>query len=407
MALTVEVCFNGHAHSKEFAQVADVSMSEVSASVRGAFGLDSYVAKYLDEDGDACTLTVHTLADAVEVGLLAGGVLKLQVHAEASVVCADARSASVHTGAETTESTAALDGSERPQHSVVKQDDTNDDDDRLSEVSAGSDEWLVITSDDLVPASASCPSTVLTREDDVPSTAEDGGTEHMVHSSRPSAGSSDSAALEFEAGNHSGSSGSSTETSQQLAAVPAEHEDSQPTAAATVDSQCAMPSSILEAHMMAADAAKSQDWTVWDKISIVIAAFDIDGDGRLSREEFDAFQQAAAGSEGGPMEVDMFCGLAVDVDMFCALCTELGADAGNGLGPEDLSELYARYDTLDRDFKASQEKLQNFVRQVPVKGQAVKSRPLWPVFALVPFIGVPGAMMTVAAVGVARHMRQK
>jgi len=78
--LTVEVCFNGQVHAKEFAQLADVSMSEVSASVRGAFGLESYVAKYLDEDGDACTLTLHTLPDAVEVGLAAGGALRLHVH---------------------------------------------------------------------------------------------------------------------------------------------------------------------------------------------------------------------------------------------------------------------------------------------------------------------------------------
>merc|ERR1711865_328584 len=103
-------------------------------------------------------------------------------------------------------------------------------------------------------------------------------------------------------------------------------------------------------------------------------------------------------------------GPSMEADRFCALCTALGADTGNGLGPEDLSELYARYDTLDRDFKVSQEKLQNFVRQVPVRQAPVRqapvrqapvkcqATPLLPALAL----GVPAAMMTVLAVGVAK-----
>merc|ERR1711865_598266 len=109
-------------------------------------------------------------------------------------------------------------------------------------------------------------------------------------------------------------------------------------------------------------------------------------------EQFLEATTSVACVKGGP---------SMEADMFCALCTALGADTGNGLGPEDLSELYARYDTLDRDFKVSQEKLQNFVRQVPVRQAPVRqapvkcqATPLLPALAL----GVPAAMMTVLAV---------
>merc|ERR1719401_1231843 len=94
------------------------------------------------------------------------------------------------------------------------------------------------------------------------------------------------------------------------------------TPAPAADDEAGPSPGILESHMATRSCEDVGEMTTWEKISIVFAAFDADGDGRLCYAELDALRRAAARTdEHGGMEAELYH----------ALCAELGADADLGL----------------------------------------------------------------------------
>merc|ERR550532_2561539 len=79
MVFSVKFCHSGDIHRRYFARIEDVTMTDIHEFVVGSFGFEDYTAKYIDEDGDACTLTALTLPDAVHTAQQAGSALKLEV----------------------------------------------------------------------------------------------------------------------------------------------------------------------------------------------------------------------------------------------------------------------------------------------------------------------------------------
>eukprot|EP00443_Scrippsiella_acuminata_P003289 CAMPEP_0115174470 /NCGR_PEP_ID=MMETSP0270-20121206/3854_1 /TAXON_ID=71861 /ORGANISM="Scrippsiella trochoidea, Strain CCMP3099" /LENGTH=301 /DNA_ID=CAMNT_0002587307 /DNA_START=287 /DNA_END=1188 /DNA_ORIENTATION=+ len=141
----------------------------------------------------------------------------------------------------------------------------------------------------------------------------------------------------------------------------------------------------------------SQDLADSDKVLLILAAFDFDGDGRLNFTECNALQQAVGSA-------------SLEADAFAALCVELGIDVDLGLGSAELAAMYARYGTLDRDFAAALLRLQDVAADLgdaPSAGGG-SSDGSWgptllpllvslPMAAAVPVLGMPLALMAVEA----------
>lgn len=366
MAFAVRVCRSGKVYTKDFVQAADVTFEDISAFIRATLGLEEFVAKYADEDGDACTLTKLTLSDAIEMGASASNVLKLQVTDIAG-------GASACTAVE-------------------------ENDDACSQQSEASDEWVVITSVEPDAANAgeqreeeedegkvaASQSTVASAEEHFPSCAQ----------GEPSPSHTDQHPL--------------TKLAQAIAAAAEDHQEisqSHPDGSP----KAAMPPNVLEAHMAVQNVGSEDSVTVWDKLSIIIAAFDADGDGRLSLAEFRALQEAAAseGTAEDSTHESEDSPVVAEETYHAAIFADLGMDVAEGLGCEELSAWYARYATLERDFSASQAKLQEQHgndRDEGSAGSLIKK--LLPAVALVPFLGIPGTAVAVAAVAVAGRLRR-
>jgi len=67
MAFVVKLAYMGDIRRKRFANPADIAMEDIDAVVRESFALHDYTAKYADDEGDLCTLTMLTLTDALNL----------------------------------------------------------------------------------------------------------------------------------------------------------------------------------------------------------------------------------------------------------------------------------------------------------------------------------------------------
>lgn len=86
------------------------------------------------------------------------------------------------------------------------------------------------------------------------------------------------------------------------------------------------------------------DHDIEEKIDIVLAAFDENGDGHLNFSESSALHDAAWGSHLAP-------------EVFQQMCTAEGEDPEVGLGRESLMCIYSSSRNVERDFEAAKEKL--------------------------------------------------
>lgn len=67
MAFVLKVSLDGDIRRKRFQTVEDVSFEQIDSFVANNFPLRQYTLKYLDEEGDLCTLNEMTLHDAIEI----------------------------------------------------------------------------------------------------------------------------------------------------------------------------------------------------------------------------------------------------------------------------------------------------------------------------------------------------
>jgi hypothetical protein len=109
------------------------------------------------------------------------------------------------------------------------------------------------------------------------------------------------------------------------------------------------PAAQSMATSAAADNSKAEaliiDHDMEEKIDLVLAAFDDNGDGHLNFAEHNALHDAAWGGN-------------LSIEVFRQMCAEEGEDPEVGLGRESLMCIYSRCRTLERDFEAAKAKLE-------------------------------------------------
>lgn len=102
------------------------------------------------------------------------------------------------------------------------------------------------------------------------------------------------------------------------------------------------PTSDCEDHELPFKQADEEDagFTTREKVQLVLAAFDKDGDGRLSYVDCRSLQLATSSSQISKRE-------------FESLCHQLGQDESVGLDIDALLTVYEVFGTLDQDFDAA------------------------------------------------------
>mmetsp|Transcript_74113 Transcript_74113/g.205975 ORF Transcript_74113/g.205975 Transcript_74113/m.205975 type:complete len:407 (+) Transcript_74113:105-1325(+) len=338
MATVLKVTRLGQIHRITFQEAPDYD--KVDAAIRSVWP-DSGArwAKYFDEEGDACTLAETTFADFLESGVAIRGarvVLKLHLPPSSSAQ----------------EFSSVI---SEPLSAVVEPSDAQE----YPRSSAGTSSPLS-ASWDLLEADGTLSTRlqqIVAREagDRIQEEEEEDGSgvEPRVSTRATSLASSGVAVFDI----HTPAAG--PPEAEQLAAARIQRairarllrhvEEVRQQAAVRIQRA-------FRAYARRRQSASLREWPVQvstlnsdlsavDKISIVLAAFDEDGDGRLNYEESNEVQRASwAGT--------------ITPEAYRQLCEQVGVAAADGLGLEALVQVYARRGNLDRDFEAAKRKLQ-------------------------------------------------
>eukprot|EP00930_Biecheleria_cincta_P030539 TRINITY_DN21154_c0_g1_i2.p1 TRINITY_DN21154_c0_g1~~TRINITY_DN21154_c0_g1_i2.p1 ORF type:complete len:463 (-),score=104.17 TRINITY_DN21154_c0_g1_i2:244-1632(-) len=408
MSFVVKISHKGDVRRGRFSSIADVTFEGISRMVTESFGLSTYIAKYKDEEGDWCTATPTTFSDALELSA-ATNVLRLDIMAEpdpdtcsctseVSSTCsweevnfhgelddsdteADSRAmpASSKEQAETSQEQAETvsDGSASG-HSclnLAEKGQTAEPGDDTQEMPAPPQEQAVTVSEDS-STDHSCLNlagkdqvveshnnlqemTTLPQEQAVALSAESAAcharpdleeTGQIAESCNTSEIRSTCPREQTLAVNGDSAAGSLQETGGQFAESHANSrccdgcdEVADATASVAAQQEAAYPS---EDRASPPRAITHSCHTSDEKIQIVLAAFDANGDGHLNFEESNELQKFAAGDHM-PMEV------------YKMICAELRVAESRGPGKQELEILYEKYDTLQRDFEAALRKIES------------------------------------------------
>lgn len=440
MSFVVKISYRGDVRRGRFSSIADVTFEDISCMVTESFGLSTYVAKYKDEEGDWCTATPKTFSDALELSA-ATNVLRLDIMVEPDPeTCSCTSEAPSACSWEEVNFPAEFDDLGTETDSQLMQTSSQEQAATLMEDSAASHPCLDLAGKDekLEPhqTSQEVPAppqeeAVTVPEDSAASysclnlAAEDQTVESQKNSQDTATLPEEQAVALSEESSASheclhieetGQIAESLNISQLMSVCPQE-----PALGVTADSAAGYPSfdlqesgHILESHTTSpccdgfagstADVAARQEaaapprdithsWYASDeKIQIVLAAFDANGDGHLNFEESNELQKFAAG-EHMPLEV------------YKIICAELRVDESQGPGKQELEILYEKYDTLQRDFEAALRKIESGTeRQEGTASQS--SFEVWR-GGLEPFLRLPLAGLcpvTAGAAAVAKHM---
>lgn len=101
----------------------------------------------------------------------------------------------------------------------------------------------------------------------------------------------------------------------------------------------------MQDGQMVGPESTCDSYSVDEKIDIVLAAFDDNGDGHLNFDEFNAVHQAA-------------CGGQRSLEFFVQMCADEGEEAELGLGKQALMRFYSQSNVLEKDFAAARAKLE-------------------------------------------------
>ncbi|CAK9008746.1 unnamed protein product [Durusdinium trenchii] len=126
-----------------------------------------------------------------------------------------------------------------------------------------------------------------------------------------------------------------------------------------------------------------------EKIELILAAFDQNGDGRLNFQESNDLQTFASGE-------------LIPFEVYKMICDDLRVDAGFGVGAHEMALLYERFGTLERDFQAALRKF-NFdpppvSSSAPFDGGPCQSRlSPWIALPLLPICPVAAGALALGA----------
>eukprot|EP00440_Ansanella_granifera_P075781 gb/GFBE01082237.1/.p1 GENE.gb/GFBE01082237.1/~~gb/GFBE01082237.1/.p1 ORF type:complete len:380 (+),score=101.08 gb/GFBE01082237.1/:1-1140(+) len=318
MAFVLKTSFQGDVRRKRFDSVDDVTFETISKTITDSFGMTDYIARYQDDEGDWCTLTSTTLRDALELSN-AGKLLRLDIAPASPQGCEEEISDA---------------GSWEAVDLVEEANEGGDADmEMLGSSSLAVDSY---ESEEVVHKGGDVDMETVVSEDlEMEQTAAEGSgsTDDMAAAqafapASPWAQSFSTAQTDRE--EHFRMESSFAEPDTLLAEVQPSTPEDQPDAGSSIPDD-----SGGSAEQLLSEA---------EKIQIVLAAFDANGDGKLNFDESNDLQKFAAGD-------------CIPFEVYQALCSELRATESTGLGVEALEILYERYGTLERDFEAAIRKL--------------------------------------------------
>eukprot|EP00443_Scrippsiella_acuminata_P071451 CAMPEP_0115377002 /NCGR_PEP_ID=MMETSP0271-20121206/3265_1 /TAXON_ID=71861 /ORGANISM="Scrippsiella trochoidea, Strain CCMP3099" /LENGTH=406 /DNA_ID=CAMNT_0002800107 /DNA_START=63 /DNA_END=1283 /DNA_ORIENTATION=+ len=296
MGFVVKMSVGTDIRRRRFEDASEVSFEVIADMVRENFGFTSFSATYRDDEGDVCSLTSLTLPDAVS---LSGGSLRLEIQ---EVVQSAGSTASRWTAG--VEPCEGLSG-----HSPL---------DNVTSFSIGTP----------VPSSSPCNSISSSIRDTW--LLEEGGPQHQADSdSGTLLGNSDSNSTwdGVEPSDSATRIAHQAETMLNLSddeiqderVGATSHDDVVP---AEEETSPIPPPSAPPQEQTPEEQHEEGSITDSEKVLIILAAFDADGDGRLSFREANALQQAAWGGR-------------VSWRSFARVCADVGVSARQGLGPAE------------------------------------------------------------------------
>lgn len=375
----LKTSYQGDIRRLTFDSVEQVSFEFIRTFVAKSYDVQDFLAKYQDEEGDWCTLTAATLSDAMDL-VKDKQLLRLEIQSAGS------RSPSalppVRKAAETSPRSPSVCSWE------MLDFDAEDEDMEIEEESVVATEVTQNTGE----VSRVAPLDEL--PPDFPKGLE------SLESSESGADSEDSFLVAEAPASVDETSAGDDEcfVLEPIDQANAQEDPAEPAEPIDVDQE--MPDVQPSAPPLAAAAPEpgpatedAEELSSEEKINLILAAFDKNGDGRLNFEEtIDLLMWAYA--ELIPFEV------------FKMTCDELRVDPQQGFGAGELTRLYDCFGTLERDFQAALHKLSHEPQPAaaaaaaapPPTSEGVSSRiSPWVALPLLPICPVAAGAVALAA----------
>lgn len=378
----LKTSYQGDIRRLTFDSVEQVSFEFIRTFVAKSYDVQDFLAKYQDEEGDWCTLTAATLSDAMDL-VKDKQLLRLEIQSAGS------RSPSalppVEKAAETSPRSPSVCSWE------MLDFDAEDEDMEIEEESVVATEVTQNTGE----VSRVAPLDEL--PPDFPKGLE------SLESSESGADSEDSFLVAEAPASVDETSAGDDEcfVLEPIDQANAQEDPAEPVEPAEpIDVDQEMPDVQPSAPPLAAAAPEpgpatedAEELSSEEKINLILAAFDKNGDGRLNFEEtIDLLMWAYA--ELIPFEV------------FKMTCDELRVDPQQGFGAGELTRLYDCFGTLERDFQAALHKLSHepppaaaaAAAAPPPTSEGVSSRiSPWVALPLLPICPVAAGAVALAA----------
>lgn len=378
----LKTSYQGDIRRLTFDSVEQVSFEFIRTFVAKSYDVQDFLAKYQDEEGDWCTLTAATLSDAMDL-VKDKQLLRLEIQSAGS------RSPSalppVRKAAETSPRSPSVCSWE------MLDFDAEDEDVEIEEESVVATEVTQNTGE----VSRVAPLDEL--PPDFPKGLE------SLESSESGADSEDSFLVAEAPASVDETSAGDDEcfVLEPIDQANAQEDPAEPVEPAEpIDVDQEMPDVQPSAPPLAAAAPEpgpatedAEELSSEEKINLILAAFDKNGDGRLNFEEtIDLLMWAYA--ELIPFEV------------FKMTCDELRVDPQQGFGAGELTRLYDCFGTLERDFQAALHKLSHepppaaaaAAAAPPPTSEGVSSRiSPWVALPLLPICPVAAGAVALAA----------
>lgn len=380
--IVLKTSYQGDIRRLTFDSVEQVSFEFIRTFVAKSYDVQDFLAKYQDEEGDWCTLTAATLSDAMDL-VKDKQLLRLEIQSAGS------RSPSalppVRKAAETSPRSPSVCSWE------MLDFDAEDEDVEIEEESVVATEVTQNTGEvsRVAPLDGLPP--------DFPKGLE------SLESSESGADSEDSFLVAEAPASVDETSAGDDEcfVLEPIDQANAQEDPAEPVEPAEpIDVDQEMPDVQPSAPPLAAAAPEpgpatedAEELSSEEKINLILAAFDKNGDGRLNFEEtIDLLMWAYA--ELIPFEV------------FKMTCDELRVDPQQGFGAGELTRLYDCFGTLERDFQAALHKLSHepppaaaaAAAAPPPTSEGVSSRiSPWVALPLLPICPVAAGAVALAA----------